>query len=71
MKKLKEIIDKAYNFGKLPKGCHLADFRVLEIVYDDLKNNKESAFFQGTVKSILDKCGIKTTEYGIGWIATV
>lgn len=30
MKKLKQIIDRAYNEGKIPRGLSLTDFRLLD-----------------------------------------
>lgn len=71
MKKLKNYIDNAYGFGKLPKDLTLAEYRVLEDVYIDLLLGKESEFISEKVKQILNRCGINTREKGIGWVAYI
>lgn len=68
MKKLKALIDKAYESGKLPYGIPLYSFRVLERIYDALSTRQAKEFINGDVKMVLDKCGIKTRERGIGWV---
>ena len=68
MKKLKALIEKSYEVGKLPYGIPLYSFRVLESVYDALSQNQTKEFINSDVKMVLDKCGIKTKERGIGWV---
>lgn len=69
MKKLKALIEKAYQVGKLPYGIPLTSFRILESVYDALSQKQTQEFISRDVKMVLDKCGIKTREHGIGWVA--
>lgn len=69
MKKLKALIERAYQVGKLPYGIPLASFRILENVYDTLSQKQTKEFISSDVKMVLDKCGIKTRERGIGWVA--
>lgn len=69
MKKLKALIEKAYQVGKLPYGIPLTSFRILESVYDALSQKQTQEFISRDVKMVLDKCGIKTRERGIGWVA--
>lgn len=69
MKKLKALIEKAYQVGKLPYGIPLTSFRILESVYDALSQKQTQEFISRDVKMVLNKCGIKTREHGIGWVA--
>ena len=69
MKKLKQIIDKAYTDGKLPPGLSLTDFRILESVYISLTEKRSFEFIQEAILPILDRCKIKYKECGIGWVA--
>lgn len=71
IKKLKKIIDTTKDTGKLPKGLSLTDFRTLEDVYNNLLKETEVEFISNSVKTLLDSCGIKTREKGIGWIVYV
>ena len=68
MKKLKQIIDRAYNEGKIPRGLSLLDFRILESIYINLKEKRSYEFIQAAILPILDRCKIKYKERGIGWI---
>ena len=69
MKKLKQIIDKTYNEGKLPHGLTLVEFRTLEYLYDSLTEKHPFEFIQGAILPILDRGKIKYKTRGIGWIA--
>ena len=68
MKKLKQIIDKAYNEGELPRGLSLTDFRLLESIYISLTEKCSFEFIQAAILPILDRCKIKYKERGIGWV---
>jgi hypothetical protein len=68
MKKLKQIIDKAYNEGKIPRGLSLTDFRLLESIYISLTEKRSYEFIQAAILPILDRCKIKYKERGIGWV---
>ena len=83
MKKLRAIIEKAYDFGKLPKGItpymmgRLVDIynalarkeevEFIESGINDLLAGRETGFIQKEINDLLGKCGIKTREFGIGW----
>ena len=64
MRKLKGYIDILCD-GKKIRGIDvsLSDFYTLEDIY----NGHADCFTQSNVKKVLDKCGIKTTEHGVGW----
>ena len=68
MKKLKQIIDRGYNEGKIPRGLSLTDFRLLESIYISLTEKRSYDFIQATILPILDRCKIKYKVRGIGWI---
>ncbi len=68
MKKLRNIIIEAYYYGKLPKGMTLYDFRVIEIIYEDLLLKRQSEFINEKIKSLLESLGLKTKEKGVGWV---
>lgn len=71
MDEIKQAIDKVYKTGKLPKDFSLEDFRILELIYRELKQHHKSEFIQENIKAFLDKCGIKTKAKGIGWEAFI
>ena len=68
IKKFKEYLDK-WLAGETVKGINitLTTIRECELIYNALDRGERPAFINGTVKEILDECGIKTVEYGIGW----
>ena len=68
MKKLKQIIDKAYNEGKIPRGLSLTDFRLLESIYISLTEKHPFEFTQSAILPILNHCKIKYKVRSIGWI---
>ena len=68
MEKLKQIIDKAYNEGKIPRGLSLLDFRLLESIYISLTEKRSYEFIQAAILPILDRYKIKYKERGIGWM---
>lgn len=69
MNKLKEIIIKAHDYGKFPKGItpYMVD-RLIDI-YNALARKEQPEFIESAINSLLIKCGIKTKEKGIGWVA--
>lgn len=69
MKKLKNIIEKIIYDGKFPKGITPYMVDVLIDIYNNINNDIETEFIEKDIKILLDKCGIKTKEHGIGWIA--
>lgn len=69
MKKLKNIIEKIIYDGKLPKRITPYMVDVLINIYNNINNDTETEFIEKDIKILLDKCGIKTKEHGIGWIA--
>ena len=69
MKKLHDLIEKAYETGKLPKCCTIADFDILVSVYNELVKHGRPEFIQLSVKNILENCGVIVAPKGIGWVA--
>jgi len=74
MKKLKNIIEQAYDSGKMPnKRFSIAGFRELEHIYDELSSCKKCyiCFFTDMVIPVMKKCGIKVKEYHLGYLAEI
>lgn len=69
MKKLKNIIEKIIYDGKFPKGITPYMVDVLIDIYNNINNDTKTEFIEKDIKILLDKCGIKTKEHGIGWMA--
>ena len=69
MKKLRDLIEKVYKTGKLPKCCTITDFHILVSVYNELVMCGHPEFISLSVKNILEKCGVMTAPKGIGWVA--
>lgn len=69
MKKLKDMIETIIYKGKFPAGITPYMTDVLISVYNNLLNGENAEFIESSIKSLMDKCGIKTKENGIGWIA--
>ena len=69
MEKLRLYIEKWID-GKKVKGINVTLYDIDECIYiynSILENRNNIEFINGKVKEILDKCNIKTIEYGIGW----
>ena len=68
MKKFKNYIEKWLN-GEKVKGIDVSsyDINCCIDVYNGIVRKKKHEFINGKVKEVLDKCNIKTVEYGIGW----
>lgn len=68
MKKLREYLEKWIN-GEKVRGINISLYDIQECVriYNAMTQNEKPEFINGKVKEILDKCKIKTVEYGIGW----
>jgi hypothetical protein len=69
MKKLKGYLTKWFN-GEKVRGIQvsLCDIQECARIYNAIVTGDKPEFINGKVKEILDKCGIKTKEHGIGWI---
>ena len=67
MDKLRMIIVKAVDFGKLPKGFSLYMMQELIRIHKDLISNRESVFLVKEIKDLLEDCNIETREYGVGY----
>ena len=72
-KKLKEYIEKTHETvtrkGKFPKGISSQYvFQELVRVYNGIVRDRTVEFICGDIVPILDHCGIKYKEEGIGWI---
>lgn len=65
MAKLKYFINQ-YIQGK-NQLISLSDFGTLTYIYDAMKRREKPCFVQAGVKDVLNRCGIPTIEYGIGW----
>lgn len=72
MKKLKSYIEKWID-GQTVRGISVTLRDIYECIdiYNALVRKEKPEFINGNVKKILDKCGIKTIEKGIGWKAEV
>ena len=68
MKKFREYLEKWIN-GEKVRGINISLYDIQECVriYNAITQNEKPEFINGKVKEILDKCKIKTVEYGIGW----
>lgn len=69
MRKLKNIIEKAYDFGKLQKGITPYMMARLVDIYNALARKEEAEFIESEINALLAGCGIKTRQRGIGWVA--
>ena len=69
MKKLREYLIK-WTDGQKVRGISVTPYDVEECirVYNAIVRKEKPEFINGKVKEILDKCGIKTIEEGIGWM---
>ena len=68
MEKLRLYIEKWID-GKKVKNINVTLYDINECIYiynSILENRNNIEFINGKVKEILDKCNIKTIEYGIG-----
>ena len=69
MEKLRLYIEKWID-GKKVKNINVTLYDINECIYiynSILENRNNIEFINGKVKEILDKCNIKTVEYGTGW----
>ena len=68
MKKLKSYLMKWMD-GQKVRGINVSLYDIQECVriYNAMVRKEKPEFINGKVKEILDKCGIKTVEKGIGW----
>lgn len=62
MEKLRKLLEKIIDFGKLPKNCSLVDVDILFSVYNELARHEYPEFISLNVKNILEKCGIMTAQ---------
>ena len=71
MNKFREYLEKWIN-GEKVRGINISLYDIQECVriYNAITQNEKPEFINGKVKEILDKCKIKTVEYGIGWRVT-
>ena len=69
MKKLKSYLMKWMD-GQKVRGINVSLYDIQECVriYNAMVRKEKPEFINGKVKEILDKCGIKTVEEGIGWM---
>lgn len=69
MKKLRKYLDM-WEAGQIVRGLSvsLEDIRDLQDAYRAIMRNWPFAFLSANVKKVLDKCGIKTVEYDVGWM---
>ena len=68
MQKLKSYLMKWMD-GQKVRGINVSLYDIQECVriYNAMVRKEKPEFINGKVKEILDKCGIKTVEEGIGW----
>ena len=69
MEKLKKILEKAYFYGKLPKGFSLYTVNRLFDIYTALRSDQSDEFIESEIRDLLVKCKIKVKPKGIGWVA--
>ena len=69
MEKFRKYLDK-WKEGKKTPGLSVPSYELLECeyIYSALERGEHPTTFSKTIKNVLDKCGIKTTEKDIGWI---
>ena len=67
IKKLRELIEKVMDTGKMPKGMTLCEFRELVSAYNALASGENFTTIQQNVRDTLEKCGLRTAVDGIGW----
>ncbi len=72
MNKLRGILARSVDTGKMPKGCSPVDVFQLFEIYTRLTKYGVCSFFSQSAKDVLDKCGIPLVENydGVGWTAT-
>lgn len=68
MKKLKRYLI-IWQSGEKIKGISVSLYDITELyrIYSMIILGDKPEFINGNVKDILDKCGIKTVQKGIGW----
>lgn len=68
MKKLKSYID-SWLSGKNVRGIYVSVMDIHECIYiySEIQKGLKPMFINGNVKKILDICGIRTRDNGIGW----
>ena len=71
MKKFKDYIVMVYETGKLPRGFTPYMVSLLPKIYNDLLSKGKSEFLAGDMCKLLNRFGIHTKEYGIGYLAYV
>lgn len=69
MEKLRDILEKIFDDGKLPKNITPYMAGRLYDIYNSLISGREESFIEAEINDILSKCGIKTRIQGVGWIA--
>ena len=69
MEKLNKILEKAYDYGKLPKGFSPYMVNRLYDIYNALRSGQSAEFIESEIHDLLVKCKIKVKPRGIGWIA--
>ena len=71
MEKFKEYIEKVYELGKPPRGFTPYMIGLLPKIYNDILSRGKSEFLAGDMCRLLNRFGIHTKEYGIGYLAYV
>ena len=68
MNKFHDYIAKWISGDKV-RGIDVSPMDIHECVsvYNAIVRGEKPSFINGKVKSILDKCGIKTNACGVGW----
>lgn len=71
MKKFKAYIESVYETGKLPRDFTPYMVKLLPDIYNDILSRGKSEFLAGEMCRLLNRFGIHTKEYGIGYLAYV
>lgn len=68
MKKLREYLEILFE-GKKIRGVNLTpcEIYILADIYDEIAAGGKPEFFQETINTVLNKCGIKTIKKVITW----
>lgn len=70
MKNLRLLLERIESGEKIKNfSLSLNDIRVLQDIYNDLKENKQAEFINANCYNILRSCiGLTVKEKGIGWV---
>lgn len=65
MEKLRKWLEAWYS-GKTVRGIIITPVDIYQLA--DIYEGKQTEFISQTIHDVLEKCGIKIREKGIGWV---